>query len=116
MKDPLFDDSLLKDIGMEIGNIIVTASNVHMEDLTLSHNEYPKSEGQILHSSDCQILLWIKHLPDPRSNEEWVIIETIIQIGKKRQLIKRFTDIRIPDAESNYEGPDRRRTKPIRIL
>lgn len=115
MKDLLYGD-LLKNIGMEIGNIIVASHTINMDSLELNRKEYPKTEKEIVHSSDCQIILWIKHLPDPRSNEEWVVMETIIQIGKSRNLINRFTDIRISDPGSTYEGEERRKNKPIRIL
>lgn len=113
MDDKFFGD-LYKDIGMEIGNVVVNDTGIDIDDMKLSYEEYPYSV-KLLNSSDCQIILWLKFLPDPKNPKQWNIIEEILRIGVSRNIIKRFTDIRSP-ISTPYYGHERRKIKPIRIF
>ena len=115
MSDPLYDD-IIKNIGMEIGNVIVTNDRIETSKLELHRDEYPKSYKDIIKASDCLIILWVKFLPDPISSDEWSNMATIIDVGIKRDIIKKFTDLRDPNTKSQYKGMDRRVNKPIRIF
>lgn len=106
---------MIGDIGMEIGNVIVLNSQINIDSLELSRKEYPKNEMEVINSSDRLLLTWIEHLPEPKTNDEWNIFEAILKVGQTRNLITRYTDLRIRDS-NDYNGEERRKTKPLRIL
>lgn len=116
MKDSLYGD-LLKNIGMEIGNVIVGRHSEELDDMLLSYGEYPISENESIKASDCQIILWIKHLPHPKTDLQWQILEAILKTGQKRNLIERFTNVRsTAHSTPYYSGIERRKIKPLRTF
>lgn len=107
---------MYKNMGIEVGNVIVSSLKTNFDDMRLSDNEYPLSDKQILEASDCQLILWIKFLPTPSTTEHWNIIDVLIRFAEKRMLIKRFTDVRSESLSTPYYGAERRTTKPLRIF
>jgi hypothetical protein len=115
-KDSLYAD-LIKNMGMEIGNVIVDKNPITLDRIELSHEEYPTNPNIMTTSSDCQILLWIKYLPSPNTPEEWNIVDALIREAQKRGLIDRYTDVRNPNSSvMSYHENDRRKNKPLRIF
>lgn len=106
---------IIENVGIEIGNVIVINHQINIDNLELKRNEYPKNESEIIKASDRMVLTWIEHLPYPISADEWNVFEIILKIGKSRQLINRYTDLRVKNP-GDYSGEERRKTKPLRIL
>lgn len=113
--DDYFKD-MYKNMGIEVGNVIVSSLKTNFDDMRLSYDEYPLSDEQILHASDCQLIVWIKFLPTPSSTEQWNTIDALIRFAERRVLIKRFTDVRNESLSTPYYGTERRTTKPLRIF
>ena len=103
--------------GTMVGDLIFTdGAATPVETIRLSYDEYPLSDEQILHASDCQLIVWIKFLPTPSSTEQWNTIDGLIRFAERRVLIKRFTDVRNESLSTPYYGTERRTTKPLRIF